>query len=111
MLVEDVMTLEVVTCGVEVSIDLVKDPTVSLARPLIETDAAWKTVASAPTLEEACRLANEDLLRLIGRQHDLDFTDAYMFSSLVADLEISQVVDPLVTVRNAISKDHLSVAL
>ena len=30
-----------------------------------------------------------------------------MLSSLVADLEISQVVDPLVTVREAIPKESL----
>ncbi|EMA27479.1 acetamidase/formamidase family protein, partial [Halobiforma nitratireducens JCM 10879] len=34
--------------------------------------------------------------------------DAYIFSSLVGGLEISQVVDPLVTVKNAVPKEYLS---
>jgi len=34
-----------------------------------------------------------------------------MLSSLVGGLEISQVVDPLVTVRNAVPKEYLSAPL
>ncbi|SEW17456.1 acetamidase/formamidase family protein [Natrinema salifodinae] len=80
---------------------------VGLARPLIETDDAWKTVASAETLEAACELANRDAVDLLAAAHGFDDTDAYLFSSLAGGLEISQVVDPLVTVRNAIPKDYL----
>ncbi|MDQ2050563.1 acetamidase/formamidase family protein [Natronolimnohabitans sp. A-GB9] len=81
---------------------------VDVARPLIETDDAWKTVASAETLEAACELANRDAIELLAAEHGVDETDAYMFSSLVGGLEISQVVDPLVTVRNAVPKAYLS---
>ncbi|MFW6449141.1 MAG: acetamidase/formamidase family protein [Halobacteriota archaeon] len=97
-----------VATDVDVTLDLIEDPPIALDRPLIETAEAWKTVASGESLEEACRLANEDLIRLVEREHGLDFTDAYMATSLAADLEISQVVDPLVTVRNAIPKASLS---
>ncbi|SDJ39409.1 acetamidase/formamidase family protein [Natronorubrum texcoconense] len=93
------VTLEVID-GDAVDIDL--------ERPLVETDDAWKTIASAETLEAACELANRDAIELLAAEHGFDTTDAYLFSSLVGGLEISQVVDPLVTVRNAVPKAHLS---
>ncbi|RRJ29534.1 acetamidase/formamidase family protein [Halocatena pleomorpha] len=93
---------------IDVTVDLISDPVVALDRPLIETEDAWKTVASAETMEEACELANRDLCRLLEHVHGFDFTDAYMFSSLVADLEVSQVVDPHITIRNAIPKEQLA---
>ncbi|ELZ08345.1 acetamidase/formamidase [Halovivax asiaticus JCM 14624] len=82
------------------------DVAVELDRPLIETPDAWKTVASAESMEEACELANLDAIDLFATEHGFGPTEAYMFSSLVGGLEISQVVDPLVTVRNAIPKTH-----
>ncbi|MFB6122352.1 MAG: acetamidase/formamidase family protein [Haloferacaceae archaeon] len=92
---------------IDVTVEVVEDPDVSLERPLVETADSWKTIASAETMEDAVELANRDLIRLLEREHGLDTTDAYMFSSLVGGLEISQVVDPLVTVRNAVPKEYL----
>ena len=92
---------------IDVTVDLL-ETTAELERPAVETGEAWKTVASAETLEEACKLANRDAIEWLAAAHDLTTTEAYMLSSLVADLEISQVVDPLVTVRNAVPKSHLS---
>lgn len=93
---------------IDVTVDLISDPSVTLDRPLIETEDAWKTIASAETMEGACELANRDLCRLLEHVHGFDFTDAYMFSSLVADLEVSQVVDPHITIRNAVPKEQLT---
>lgn len=92
---------------IDVTLDVVSDPTVSLDRPLVETDTAWKTIASAETMEVAATLANRDLMALLEAAHDWETTEAYLFSSLVGGLEISQVVDPLVTVRNAVPKEYL----
>lgn len=97
-----------VATEVDITLDVIEAPPIELDRPLLDTGEAWKTVASAETLLEACRLANEDLIRLLQYDHGLDFTDAYMLTSLVGDLEISQVVDPLLTARNAIPKEYLS---
>ncbi|TYL38034.1 acetamidase [Natronococcus pandeyae] len=93
---------------IDVTLEVVSDPETELERPLLETADAWKTVASAETLEEACELANRDAIELLAAEHGFDRTDAYMFSSLVGGLEISQVVDPLVTVRNAVPKAYLT---
>ncbi len=93
---------------IDVRLSLIKDPETSIQRPIVETQDAWKTLASAETLEEACQIANKDAITLLAAEHGTDATDAYLLSSLVADLEISQVVDPLVTVRNAVPKRYLS---
>ncbi|RQG97422.1 acetamidase/formamidase family protein [Natrarchaeobius oligotrophus] len=93
---------------IDVTLEVIESPSTTIERPLIETSDAWKTVASAETLEQACERANLDAIELLSAAHGFDLTEAYMFSSLVCDLEISQVVDPLVTVRNAIPKAYLS---
>ncbi|MFC6716411.1 acetamidase/formamidase family protein [Natrialbaceae archaeon GCM10025810] len=93
---------------IDVSLEVIDDPAIDLERPLVETPDAWKPIVSAETLEEACELANRDAMGLLSAEHGFDETDAYLFSSLVGGLEISQVVDPLVTVRNAVPKAYLS---
>lgn len=93
---------------VDVTVSVVSDPPVSLERPLVHTDSAWKTIASAETLESAVAMANEDAIDLLRHEHGYSATEAYLFSSLVGGLEISQVVDPLVTARNAIPDEYLS---
>ena len=93
---------------VDVTVSVVPDPDVELARPVVDTGAAIKSIASADTMEEAVELANRDVLELLRADHGMSKTEAYLFSSLVGGLEISQVVDPLVTVRNAVPSEHLS---
>jgi len=93
---------------IDVTVEVIEDPGIDLQRPLVETPDAWKTIASAESLEDAVEMANRDALALLEHVHGFDATEAYTFSSLVGGLEISQVVDPLVTARNAIPKEHLS---
>ncbi|WP_323172184.1 acetamidase/formamidase family protein [Natrialba sp. PRR66] len=94
--------------AIDVTVEVLSDPETELERPLIETPEAWKPVASADTLEAACEIATRDAIELLAAEHEVDTTDAYLFASLVGGLEISQVVDPLVTVRNAVPKAYLS---
>lgn len=96
---------------IDLTIEIIDDPASEIERPVVETRDAWKTIASAETMEEACELANQDLIALLATEHDLDQTERYMLSSLVGGLEVSQVVDPLVTVRNSIPKEYLSAPL
>ncbi|EMA17941.1 acetamidase/formamidase family protein [Haloarcula argentinensis] len=93
---------------IDVTVSVIADAAVDLERPLVDTGDAWKTVASAETMEDAVKMANEDLIELLAAEHEYTLTDAYLFSSLVGGLEISQVVDPLVTVRNSIPNEYLS---
>lgn len=93
---------------IDVTVSVIKDAAVDIERPLVDTGGAWKTIASAETMEDAVEMANEDLIKLLALEHDYSLTDAYLFSSLVGGLEISQVVDPLVTVRNTVPSEYLS---
>ena len=93
---------------IDITVDVVSDPPAPLRRPLVETDEAWKTIASAETMETAAKYANSDMIALLEREHGWETTEAYLFSSLVGGLEISQVVDPLVTVRNSVPAEYLS---
>lgn len=92
---------------IDVTVDVIEDPAASIDRPVVETPDEWTVLASAETMEEACETANLDAMELLAAEHGFDPTDAHLFSSLVGGLEISQVVDPLVTVRNAIPKEYL----
>jgi len=92
---------------IDVTVDVVAAPATSIDRPVVETPDEWTVLASAETMEEACETANLDAMELLAAEHGFDPTDAHLFSSLVGGLEISQVVDPLVTVRNAIPKEYL----
>ncbi|PAU83223.1 acetamidase [Halorubrum salipaludis] len=94
---------------IDVTLSVIEAPEIPLRRPLVDTGDAVKTIASAPTMEEAAELANRDAVRLLAHEHGFSRTEAYLFSSLVGGLEISQVVDPQVTVRNAVPSEHLSV--
>jgi amidase len=78
-----------------------------LPRPVIETATEWQFIASAKSVEEACKIANEDMILALRRAKGLSWEHAYMLSSLIGNLRISQVVDPLMTVRMAISKNYL----
>ncbi|MFY4816475.1 acetamidase/formamidase family protein, partial [Haloarcula sp. AONF1] len=93
---------------VDATLSVIEDPAVSPDRPLLDTGDAVKTVASAETMEEAVELANGDMLDLLAHDHGFSRTDAYLFSSLVGGLEVSQVVDPQVTARNAVPSEYLS---
>ena len=94
---------------IDVTLSVVEDPAVPIDRPLVDTGDAVKTIASAETMEAAVERANADLLPLLAHEHGFSTTEAYLFSSLVGGLEISQVVDPQVTVRNAVPSEYLSV--
>ena len=94
---------------IDVTLSVIEDPAVPLERPLVDTGDAVKTVASAATMEGAVERANRDAVRLLAHDHDFSRTEAYLFSSLVGGLEISQVVDPQVTARNAVPSEYLSV--
>ncbi len=79
-----------------------------LARPMVYTKAEVQAIASARTVSEASALAVKDMVAYLQRETDLDFNESYMFLSLSGQMRISQLVDPLLTVRMAVSKDVLS---
>ncbi|TLZ99411.1 MAG: hypothetical protein E6J99_06385 [Methanobacteriota archaeon] len=75
-----------------------------LHRPIVETPEAWLTVASAPTLDEAAKLATHDGVAFLARGTELPWDEAYMLASIACDLRISQDVDPWRTAKLVIPK-------
>jgi len=56
-------------------------------------------LASGRALEEAIRLATREAVGMLAHTQSLPWNEAYMLASLACDLQISQVVNPLKTVR------------
>ena len=102
---------EVCSTGVEVPVVVTGRLQVlrgrSIERPMIETETEWMTIGSAKEYLDACRLANGDMVRLLAEANDLSWEDAYVLSSVVSDLRVSQVVDPLLTVRCCVPKEYV----
>lgn len=102
---------EVCSTGVEVPVVVTGRLQVlrgrSIERPMIETEAEWMTIGSAKGYLDACRLANGDMVGLLAEANDLSWEDAYVLSSVVSDLRVSQVVDPLLTVRCCVPKEYV----
>lgn len=105
---------EVCSTGVEVPVKVTGRLDVlrgrSIPRPMIETETEWMTIGSADEYLDACRLANGDMVDLLVDAHGLSWDDAYVLSSAASSLRVSQVVDPLLTVRCCIAK-HFIVSL
>lgn len=91
----------------ELTVRLHRTEEFELRRPMIETPREWISFAAAKTLDEAAELASSDLVRFVANGQGMDFEDAYMLASAVANLRISQVVDPLMAARMSISKKYL----
>lgn len=68
-------------------------------RPVIETAEGIYFVASAETLEAGTKIAVADAVDFLEKKLSLNFPDAYRLLSATCDIQISQVVNDLVTVR------------
>lgn len=73
---------------------------------VVANDRLW-VHGSAGTLEEATRVAFADVVGLVQLAHGLPWTNAYRVASLVATTQIAQVVNPTVTVRIGVPKEHI----
>jgi len=94
---------EILICGAEtpgiarVRLSLLKEH--SLPTPLIENSEVIATIASAPTTDEAQKLAAGHLMEFLTDVVGISANDAGMLMSLVGNLIFCQVVDPNKTVR------------
>ena len=79
--------------------------------PLLEKSDYTMVIASGGTLEEAIFNAVDTTTKYLQRGLKLSWEDAYILSSLVVDLKISQVVNSMKTVRAAIPKSLLETEL
>jgi len=87
---------------VTITVEVIKG--LALERPRVLSDTRFMTLASAQTLEVACRLAVADMVAALVQGTTLTADEAYVLLTLCGDLEISQVVNPWVTVRAAVDR-------
>jgi amidase len=66
---------------------------------MLENGGLYAVLASAETVDEACELANDMMMQFLTKVVELPVNDAARLMSLVGNLRICQIVDPLMTVR------------
>lgn len=104
---------EVAICGmeiagaVELSFRVIKG--VQEEWPFVLRDKSWSVNCSAETLDKAAELARYALHGFIMRRAGISAHNAALLSSLVCDLSVCQLVDPLVTVRMALRPNILDI--
>lgn len=75
--------------------------------PFVCCDGKLASIATAETTDGALRLAMEKLVDFVAAMGNMDFYEAGFFCGLYANLEISQVVDPLKTARMTVELERL----
>lgn len=99
---------EIGVSGVEVGgkvtlkIEVVKE--LSLNNPLLENEKSISTIASKEVLDDAVNEAVSDMEKLLSPRIKLDKEDMAMLFSIVGNVEVCQVVDPLKTARFVMPK-------
>ena len=88
---------------VTLHVDVLKGKTIR--RPRIMAEHRFMTIASAETLEQAVKIATRDMIDLLVEEKGFTEDEAYLLITIKADIEICQVVDPLMTVRVAMDRE------
>ncbi|MFC4354013.1 acetamidase/formamidase family protein [Chryseomicrobium palamuruense] len=102
---------EVSVSGVEVAgsvtvkLEVVKD--MKVEQPILENGRYFTQIASAETLDEAAKLATDLLIKRLVTYTNLTLEEAVMLMSAVGNVEVCQMVDPLMTVRAVFPKSIL----
>lgn len=94
---------EIVICGLEVDgeviikVEVIKGKDLPL--PIVVEGDHIMTISSKKTLDEAAKSATTNMHKFLINELNMDNYDAGMLLSLVGNLKICQVVDPLMTTR------------
>ncbi len=103
---------EVSVSGVEVAgaatvtLEVIKGQ--HLEQPMLENEECFTQIASAMTLDDASKMATQLMINRLVERTNMNVSEVTMLMSAVGQLEICQVVDPLVTVRFVVPKWLLS---
>ncbi|MCA0988445.1 acetamidase/formamidase family protein [Guptibacillus algicola] len=99
---------EVSVSGIEVpgkatvTLEVLKEERV--VQPMLENNEVVTQIASSQTLEEAVKIATELMIDRIVEKTGMSVSEVTMLMSAVGQVEICQVVDPLMTVRFVVPK-------
>lgn len=103
---------EVVFCGVEIcgtvllKTDLIKGKT--LETPVLETPDHLYVIGTGKNLDDAARITLDRTFAFLKERLPLTANEIGMLMSIAGDLQICQIVDPLITCRMALSKQTFS---
>ncbi|HHY13961.1 MAG TPA: acetamidase [Thermoanaerobacterales bacterium] len=75
--------------------------------PILETPEKWYTIASGENYEEAAKYALEGMFKFVKKRVSLDTNDIVFLLGISLDLEICQIVNPLITLRGSLDKKKL----
>ena len=78
-----------------------------LNNPLLEDVDNIYFIGSAKTLDAAAKVVLDDAMAIISTKQSLPPQEVAMLLTLCGNLQICQIVDPLVTVRLAVAKEQL----
>ena len=92
--------------SIEMTIDVRRD--LKLTEPVVETDDVVSAIASAETLDAAAEQATRHMADLLQERLGLTATQTATLMSAAGQLQVSQVVDPLKTMRFSMSKELLA---
>ncbi|WP_456277484.1 acetamidase/formamidase family protein [Bacillus sp. AK128] len=82
---------------VTVTLDVIKGQNIRF--PFLQNEEGLAALVSAETLDEAAKLAVEEMIDLLLPHTDLTLNHLTMLMSAVGQSQISQIVDPLLTAR------------
>lgn len=81
----------------------------TLGNPVLENADSFITIASAPTFDEAADTAVHDMVSILGqRLTGISTEDLVMLLSLVGNVQVCQIVDPMRTARFVVPKKVIS---
>jgi amidase len=92
---------------VTVKVDLIKG--IHMTWPMLETNTHLMIITSGETLDKAAETASAETVDCLSQHLGISWHEAYMLTSLVVDLKVSQCVDPMKTIRAAIPKNVISI--
>ena len=91
---------------VTLSVEL-RDKPARMTWPRIETETHIATLGCARPLEDAMRIAFEQMVYWLADEHGFTEAEAYMFLGQVAEARCTQVVNPKYTYICKVAKQHL----
>jgi amidase len=87
---------------VTVTLEILKGET--LENPMLENDEVVTTIVSAKTLDEAAKKATEEMVDRIVDKTGMPISEVTMLMSAAGQVEVCQIVDPLITARFVVPK-------
>ncbi len=79
-----------------------------IEQPLLVTPSQVQMMGHGEALEAACRMALDEMAKLVCTELGIEYSDAAMLISIAGDLHVCQIANPLVGVRVSLSRDLFS---